>query len=77
MNEAKWFSIIDLKFSYYQVRMDVPKTAFSFEREQYKFLRMPFGHKNAPSTLLRLMDEFLEGLDERTVQVYMEGIVVI
>lgn len=79
MNGAKWFSVIDLKSGYHQIRMataDVPKTAFSFERGHYEFLRMPFGLRNAPSTFQRLMDEFLEGLDERTVQVYMDDVVV-
>ena len=79
MAGAKIFSTFDLKAGYHQIRMepkDVEKTAFSFERGHYEFLRMPFGLKNAPATFQRLMDEFLEGLDENAVQVYMDDIVV-
>ena len=73
------FSTFDLKAGYHQIQMDprdVEKTAFIFERGHYEFLRMPFGLKNAPATFQRLMDEFLEGLDERVIQVYMDDIIV-
>ncbi|KAL1109929.1 hypothetical protein AAG570_014130 [Ranatra chinensis] len=79
MNGAKVFSILDLKAGYHQIRMhpgDVEKTAFQFERGKYEYLRMPFGLKTAPTTFQRLMDEFLEGLDPNTIQIYMDDIVV-
>ena len=76
---ATVFSVVDLKSGYHQILMaeeDVPKTAFSFERGHFEFLRMPFGLKNAPSTFQRLMDEFLEELDENCTQIYMDDIIV-
>ncbi|KAL1132845.1 hypothetical protein AAG570_010797 [Ranatra chinensis] len=79
MNGASVFSILDLKAGHHQIRMheaDCEKTAFQFERGNYEFTRMPFGLKNAPATFQRLMDEFLEGLDEGAIQVYMDDIIV-
>ena len=79
MATASYFSTLDLKNGYHQIKMnlaDVEKTAFSFERGHYEFLRMPFGLKNAPATFQKLMDEFLEGLDSQNIQIYMDDIVV-
>ena len=79
MSGASVFSVLDLKSGYHQIEMhprDIEKTAFSFERGHFEFLRMPFGLKNAPSTFQRLMDEFLEELQDDTVQIYMDDIIV-
>ncbi|KAL1139239.1 hypothetical protein AAG570_006225 [Ranatra chinensis] len=79
MNGATVFSLLDLKAGYHQIRMheaDCEKTAFQFGRGKYEFTRMPFGLRNAPTTFQRLMDEFLEGLNEDAIQVYMDDIIV-
>lgn len=79
MEGAKYFSTVDLKSGYHQIRMtekDIHKTAFSFERGHYEFVRMPFGLRNAPSTFQRLMDECLEGLDDDSTQIYMDDVIV-
>lgn len=79
MHGAQVFSVIDLKSGYHQIKMfeeDIPKTAFSFERGHYEFVRMPFGLKNAPITFQHLMDEVLEGLDETYCQIYMDDMIV-
>jgi hypothetical protein len=60
MGGARYFSTLDLKNGYHQIRMS--PTAFTFDRGHYEFTRMPFGLKKAPSTFQRLMDEFSEGL---------------
>lgn len=76
---AKVFSTLDLRSGYHKIRMDpedAEKTAFTFRRGHYHFERMPFGLTNAPATFQRLMDEFLEGLEENYVQVYMDDIIV-
>lgn len=79
MSGARYFSTLDLKSGYHQIRMhprDAGKTAFTFDRGHYEFTRMPFGLRNAPSTFQRLMDEFLEGLEEEWIQVYMDDLVI-
>ena len=79
MHGARVFSVLDLKSGYHQIQMrdeDIAKTAFSFERGHFEFLRMPFGLRNAPSTFQRLMDEVLEGLDENFCQIYMDDIII-
>ncbi|KAL1129493.1 hypothetical protein AAG570_012438 [Ranatra chinensis] len=79
MSGASIFSLLDLKAGYHQIRMheaDCEKTAFQFGRGKYEFTRMPFGLRNAPTTFQRLMDEFLEGLNEDAIQIYMDDIIV-
>jgi hypothetical protein len=76
---AKFFSKIDLRSGYYQLKIrpeDVPKTAFVTRYGQYEFTVMPFGLTNAPAYFMNLMNKvFMEELD-RFVVVFINDILV-
>ena len=62
----KVFRELDLRKGYYQVpvaQQDVPKTVVITSFGLYKFLRMPFGLRNAGQSFQDFMDKVLEGLD--------------
>lgn len=71
------FTSLDATSGYHQIAIhfqDIPKTAFSWNRRQYEFERMPFGLCNAPLTFQRVMDQILK--DEEDVCVYLNDVIV-
>jgi hypothetical protein len=59
---AKYFSKFDLKDVYHQVPIEqtyVWKIAFKSKEGHFEWLVMPFGLKNAPSTLMRMTDDIM------------------
>ena len=75
----KFKTTLDLQSGYYQVKVAVEdqlKTAFITPFGTYKFLRMPFGLRNAPATFQRLMDHFKIGLTDMFLLTYLDDLII-
>jgi len=79
LKDAKYFSKIDLRSGYHQMKIrpeDIPKMAFVTRYGQYEFTVVSFGLTNAPAYFMNMMNKvFMDELDKFVV-VFIDDILI-
>ena len=79
LNNAKYFTKLDLRSGYYQVWIaneDEPKTTIVTQYRAFEFWVMPFGLTNAPAIFCTLMNQVFHEYLDKFIVVYLDEIVV-
>ena len=79
LGDAVIFSTLDCNSGYWKIPMsdeDRDKTAFVSHCGLFRWLRMPFGLKNAPGTFQRAADVILAGVKWQFALVYLDDIII-
>ena len=79
LGEAKYYSSVDLKSGYWQVRMrdqDKAKTAFAVPFGLFEFNVLPFGLKGGPGMFMRMMQQVLGEAQGKYCQCYIDDVVI-
>ena len=75
----RYFSKIDLRLGYHQLRVrgeDIPKMTFRTRYSHYEFLVIPFGLTNAPVAFMELINRLFQSYLDSFVIIFIDDILV-
>ncbi|GJT89812.1 putative reverse transcriptase domain-containing protein [Tanacetum coccineum] len=79
LQRARYFSKIDLRSGYHQLRVreeDIPKTSFRIRQGHFEFMVMPFGLINGPAVFMDLMNRVCRLYLDKFVIVFIDDILI-
>ncbi len=79
LSTAKYFTEIDLRSGYHQIRLDddsVPLIAFRTRYGHSEFQVLPFGITNTPAKFMSVMNEVFSKYLDKVAIVYIDDILV-
>ncbi|KAL8099302.1 hypothetical protein AgCh_031826 [Apium graveolens] len=79
LQRATYFSKIDLRSGYHQLRVkkeSIPLTTFRIQYGRYEFVVMPFGMTNAPTVFMDLMNRVFRNYMDKFVIVFIDDILI-
>ena len=79
LHGAKYYSSIDLKSGYHQIRIrkeDIPKSSFNTRYGSFEWLVLPFGLMNAPPVFQKTMNSVLGDYVDKFAMVYLDDILI-